>query len=130
MAEKPGDKFDDDESITPETRVLRRIPPGRFVEDRDGPRPQSDNFSNHDDGTGTSVDIMVEGFDPLAQLDGLDGYGLVSISVLNIRNAGLGIVPDPLPDNPHHANLQGKKTRGVKRQLALSAEWIVMPEPD
>lgn len=131
MAGKPGDQFEDDGSIPPETKVLRRIPPGRFVEDRAGPRPQTGNFSNHRDGTGTSVSIFVEGGNPLKLLEGHDGYALVSLTVRDIRDAGLGIVRNPITGgDQNHAHIQGKKTGEAKRHLTLSAEWIVMPEPD
>ena len=131
MAGKPGDKLEDDGSILPETRVLRRIPPGRSVEGSDGPRPQSGNFSNSPDGTGTSVTILAEGIDPLELLEGHDGFALVSLSVQDIRDAGLGIVREPIVGGDQkHAHIQGKKTGGAKRYLALSAEWVVMPKPD
>ena len=130
-AEMDGDEFDDDGSIPSEAKVLRRIPPGRFVEDRDGPRPQSDNFSNSPDGTGTSVTILAEGIDPRELLEGHDGFGLVSLSVQDIRDAGLGIVRKPIVGgDQNHAHIQGKKKKKIERQLAGAAEWIVMPEPD
>ncbi|MCH9049906.1 MAG: hypothetical protein IIA72_02305 [Proteobacteria bacterium] len=127
MAGKRGDQFEDDETISLETRVLRRIPPGRVVKNNTNLRPQSDNFSNHPTGTGTSVSIFVEGSDPLDLLEGHEGFGLVSLTVQDIRDAGLGIIRNPTPDDPNHAHIQGEKNRRVKRRLAKAADWIAAP---
>ena len=127
MAGKPGDKPHDDETVSPETRVLRRIPPGRIVKNDPNQRPQSDNFSNHNSGTGTSVSILQEGRNPLDLLEGHEGYGLVCLTVRDNRAAGLGIVRKPLRDDPDHAHIQGEKTRKVKRRLAEAAVWIRRP---
>ena len=128
MPTKPGDIFGDDETISPETVVLRRIPPGRIVSDGLDQRPQSGNFSNHPDGTGTSVSILAEGRDPLDVLEGLEGFGLVKLTVKDIRDAELGIVHHPLPDDPLHAHIQGSKTTARKRRLAMASIWIKRPE--
>ena len=88
MPAKPGDIFNDDETISPQTEVLRRIPPDRIVLDEPDHRPQSGNFSNHSDGTGTSVSILAEGRNPLDVLEDLEGFGLVKLTVQDIRDAG------------------------------------------
>lgn len=127
MPAKPGDIFDDDETISPQLFVLRRIPPGRIVLSDTGQRPQSNNFSNHPDGTGTSVSILVEGRNPSDVLDGHEGFGLVQLKVEDIRDAGLGIVSAPLSEDPYHAHIQGVKTRSRLRRLAKAAIWIKKP---
>ena len=127
MAGNRGDQFEDDQTISLETRILRRIPPGKIVKKDPNQRPQSDNFSNHPTGTGTSVSILVEGSDPLDVLEGHEGFGLVSLTVQDIRDAGLGIVRHPTSDDPNHAHIQGEKNRHVKRRLAKAAVWIVLP---
>ena len=127
MAAKPGDVYDHDETISPETKVLRRIPPDKIVEGDPNQRPQSGNFSNHRNGTGTSVSIWVEGTDPLNLLAEHEGFGVVSLTVRDIRDAGLGIIRAQSPDDPHHAHIQGKKTSAARRGLAEAAVWIRRP---
>jgi hypothetical protein len=131
MAVKSGDVDDDDVSIPDEMRVLRRIPPGMTApKDANSRRPSSDNFCNDpEDGSGTSVDLWDGTEDPLASLEGHDGFGLVSITVGEIRATGLGVCPAPLDDNPRHAVIQGRKTDGIMRRLARASVWIREPAP-
>lgn len=70
---------------------------------------------------------MAEGRNPLDVLDGYEGFGLVQLTVKDIRDADLGIVPVPLLNDPHHAQIQGKKTRARMRYLAEAAIWIKRP---
>jgi|GEM_PF-4445413 len=74
-------------------------------------RLRSDAFSNHPDGSGTSVDILEDDWSAEHSLAGHPEFGLVSIPVGEVRDVELGIIRVPLPDNPHHAHLQGKKTQ-------------------
>ena len=126
MAAPPnGDELKDDSKISSDTKVLRRIPPEKIK-----PKtriPSSDNFSNHYDGSGTSVTIWADGVTPDDVLKDHESFGLVALTVAEIRAQGLGIIRAPLPDNPNHAHLQGKKTTGKKRRLAAAAEWIREP---
>lgn len=129
MAPRSGDEFDDDVSIPSEIRVLRRIPRGRTAPRGDGSiRPSSDCFTNDPhDGSGMSVDIWDGTTDPMESLKGHDGFGLVSLSVAEIRKLGLGICREPLPGNPRHAVIQGKKTDSRKNKLARASEWVAEP---
>lgn len=74
-----------------------------------------------------SVD-MDEGQNPMDSLRGYDGFGLVALRVGALKSLGLRIVPAPLPENPHHAEVTGAKTRGKKRQIAKAAEWLFLPD--
>lgn len=131
MPGSPGDVFADDPSISDEARVLRRIPPGQVVNVPPTDRPRSDAFSNSPDGTGTSVDIWEEGWNSKDTLVDHENFGLVSLTVRNIRDAELGIVRNRIPGNPHHALIQGKKTKGKQRSLAKASQWIKRPDlPD
>lgn len=38
-----------------------------------------------------------------------------------------GIMRKPLPEEPAHAEVFGKKTRGVKRAFAKHCDWIILP---
>ena len=127
MVGQSGDQIDDDASILPDTRVLRRIPPGRVAKKTPTKRPQTDNFKNSRDDTGTSVSVWEKANSPDKVLRGHKGFGLVSLTVGDIRDAGLGIVRAPNPEDPHHAHIQGKKTGAAKRGLAKAAVWISRP---
>lgn len=129
MAPKSGDEFDDDFSVPSETRLLRRIPPRRISPKGDGSfRPNSDCFANDpNDGTGMSVDIWVEGLDPLLCIQGHEGFGLVWFSVADIRRLGMGVCQEPLEENERHALIQGKKTHGRKRAIAHASSWVAIP---
>ena len=129
----PGSEHRDDLTITAETRILRRIPPGRSwvqLDPESGDfQPTSGNFDNHDSGTGTSVDIWEGDRTPENMLtDEHRGFGVVSLTVEEIRCQGLGVIRWPEPDNPFHALLQGPKPGKVKKSLKRSARWEIQPQ--
>ncbi len=130
----PGDDNHNDRTIDSGLRVLRRIPPGKITKDLAGgpSRPQSGNFENHPDGSGTSVDIWEAQRVPTDLLqDGLEAFGVVSLSIEDIRQLDLGVIRWPLDGNPHHAHLQGRKTGGKRKRLAKLANWeIPIPNAD
>lgn len=128
MACSSSDECADDPAISPETKLLRRIPPGRWRKDASDPRPDSDNFSIDQDGTGTSVDIWEGELPPEECLEGHEGFGLVSIKVEDVLNAGLTVRRIPIDGNDHHAEIQGKRNKRVKRKLAAASRWIKRPD--
>lgn len=125
MSVPPGDCTKDDKDIPDSACLLRRIPP-YGIKGNPG-RPNSSNFGNSPDGTGTSVDILEQDREPGDSLAGHDGFGLVSVTAGDLRSLGLGIIRIPLPGNPHHAHIQGPKSRSIKRKIAECAEWVVHP---
>jgi hypothetical protein len=128
--EKPGDIFRDDPSIPDDMRVLHRIPPGRVVEAED--RPNSSNFDNSRDGSGTSVDLMEDEEQPTRTLADFPDFGLVSITVGELRALNLGVVRDPIKGddqnkpNDKHALIQGNKKK-AKQKIARQCKWITYP---
>jgi len=128
----PGDEDQDDSSIPDDAKVLRRIPPSHVVKNDSTGRPQTRDFDNSPDGSGTSVRIWADGTDPLDVLKDHDDFGLVFITAKDIRDNDLGIIldPDPDPNDPHHALIQGKKKSGRKKRLASAAIWIKKPNPE
>lgn len=128
VAHKSGDEYDDDPSIPPKAQLLRRIPPWQLPNvNGGGEAPRSDAFSNHPDGSGTSVDILEDDWSPEKTLAGYSSFGLVSILAEEVRSVGLGVIRARIPNNPHHAHIQGKKTKSIKRQLAKHCRWIREP---
>jgi hypothetical protein len=125
MPEQSGDIFDDDPSIPANTKILRRIPAFHYHAPED--RPASPAFNNSPDGSGTSVDIMASDEQCAKTLQGHEDFGLVSLTVGQIRSVGLGIKRAPVDGNPQHAILLGPKKR-VGRKLAMMAVWVKRPE--
>ena len=126
MPQKPGEVFKDDPTIPPEMRVLHRVHPNNYVDSED--RPASSEFDNSSDGSGTSADLMEDDDQPERTLAGHEGFGLVALTVADIRAAGLGVVRNPVEGNPQHVLIQGPKKRAAKRTLARQAEWIKRPD--
>ncbi|MFH1920395.1 MAG: hypothetical protein ABIP48_10985 [Planctomycetota bacterium] len=55
-----------------------------------------------------------------------DGFGLVALNAGFVRGRGqtVGLYNDDA-DDPEHAYVAGKKTKGVKRAFCKNAEWLV-----
>ncbi len=122
----------DDPQLSDDQRVLRRVPPDWVVIEQD--RPRSQNFHNHADGSGTSVDVWELNRNPVDMIQNFNGFGVVSLSIGQIRDIGiaeghhLGVIRWPLKDNPRHAHIQGRKTRKIRGELARRAQWEIRPE--
>ena len=125
-----GDEDADDAAIADDVVVVRRIPPGRWYH-ADDERPHSDNFANSPDGSGTSVDIVDPDYSLTVAISALPpGFGAVLVKVSDIRAAGLGIVRNPIPGNPFHATMQGKKRESVRKRLCKSCRTSWAKKPD
>lgn len=74
-----------------------------------------------------SVDIAEGDWTPERSLVGHEGYGLVALTVADLRAAGQQLIRDPIPDNPHHGVVQGEKTLARRRQMAKAARWVIRP---
>lgn len=125
--------YRDDPAIPDEAQLFRRIPPWHFIRDENvgKTRPSSAAFEDHPNGSPMSVilaDTLAEtGRIPETILAGHEGFALVTFSVELARECGQGVARDPLPDEPAHAVVFGKKTQGVKKKLARGASWVVKP---
>lgn len=123
----------DDPSIADDDPLWRRIPPRHFKRDQPGGvlRPASAAFDNHPDGSPMSVvlgkQVLKGGRSPADFLANFPGYGLVSFPAGLARKHRQFVVRSPLPDEPAHAEVHGKKTRGTKRALAKGCSWLIAP---
>lgn len=127
--------YTDDPTILDGAELWRRIPPWHFIKDENlgQIRPSKAAFDNHPNGSPMSVvlaDVVAEaGRGPDAVLAGHKGFALAAITARLARECQQGIAREPLPDEPAHAMVFGKKTDGVKKRLARGAHWVV-PPPD
>lgn len=124
--------YEDDAAVQTEHHLWRRIPPQHFVPDETTKtiRCSSAAFSD----TGGSPMSVVWGEMVLAGgrvrehiLVRHDGFGLASITAGLARENQQIVSPDPLPDEPAHYLVVGKKTRSVSRKFSKSAHWEVPP---
>jgi hypothetical protein len=125
--------YRDDSTISDEAELWRRIHPKQW--ELDGNlgriRPVSGAFDDPSDGTPMSVDLadvyIQMGQGPEAALIGYEEFALAAITARLIRECGLGVARQPLPENPAHAVVFGKKSQKIRRKLAREARWVVPP---
>jgi hypothetical protein len=119
----------DDASIPDDAELWRRIPPWHIHDDvkLGRVRPASAAFDDDPDGQPMSVTLGAESSGPEYVLAGHERFALAAITAGQARACGLRVVRDPLPDNPAHALVIGRKTESVMRRLARGAAWVVPP---
>lgn len=131
----PMHEYADDPSILNEEALWRRIPPGWVVWDhnRGTARPSSQAFRDDSDGSPMSVflaAVMQEiGRGPYDAIAGHTGYALAWMTAGLARRCEQGVARDPLPDEPAHGVVFGKKTRSARKTFAREAAWVI-PPPD
>jgi hypothetical protein len=124
----------DDTTIADDAELWRRIHPNHIVRNDSlgGRRISRAAFTDSTDGTSMSVVIgevvVSSGRDPQSVIGGREGFSLAAITAGLARTLGQGVVRRPLPEEPAHAEVFGKKTRSVQRSLAKAATWIVAPD--
>jgi hypothetical protein len=78
-----------------------------------------------------ALSSLANGLEAEGVLEGLGEYGLVSVTVREVRQLGLGVVmaerPQLGPIGVAHAHVHGKKTGGRKNVLAKGCSPIVWP---
>jgi hypothetical protein len=121
--------YEDDHTIPDNADLWRRIHPTQIIDDDNQrrTRPTPAAFTDSTNGSPMSVVIAAECDGPDRVLAGHERYGLASFKAQVARESGLGIVRDPLPDQPAHALVFGPKSKKVQSQLAKAAEWVVLP---
>lgn len=129
------DEWRDDPSVLDSENLWRRIHPAHIVPDanRGSLRPSSAAFGDSEDGSPMSVYLssLVQQSDrrPADLLSDWRSFGLASIGAGNVRLLHLGVVRDPLPEEPAHGLVTGPKPRSVQRKLAKASTWVILPSP-
>lgn len=126
-----------DSSVAPEHHVWRRIPADQW-QLRDGElRPISGTFQNSSDGSGMSIHLSeiahVHSLEPRDLLPGnkfAKDFGMVDLAASALYNDSQVIIPDPLHNDPSHANVIGNKTGGRRRRWSKLAMVLFLPGQD
>jgi hypothetical protein len=128
-----GQPYSNDTSIADEADLWRRISPIWMILDENLGvwRVSSAAFDDSRDGTPLSVllaEVVVAGGRSAQDLlSRFPGYCLAAITAGIARGCGQGVARTPLPEEPAHASVFGRKTKGVKKKLAKAATWVVAP---
>lgn len=122
-------EYTDDPTIPDAANLWRRIPPFHCIWDANvgRVRPSSAAFDDDPDGSPMSVVLAEESSDPQSVLAGHEGFALASFKAGLARECRLGIARDPLPEQPAHALVLGRKTKSVMRRLAKGSSWVIAP---
>src|SRR5262245_50536515 len=110
----PDPPFVDDGTISDEDYVLRRIPKTQRVTDPKVAgriRPSSGAFDDSSNGSPLSMTLASQCSNPESLVDGLEGVGVVRVSVRDLRALGQGFVRDPTESDPGHVLVFGNKTQ-------------------
>lgn len=125
---------EDDKTIPDDAELWRRIPPMHIVPDgnRGGMKISSAAFEDHPNGSPMSVilgqEVLASGRDAPSVLQGLEAFSLASITTGLARALEQGVVRRPLPEEPAHAEVFGRKSKSTRRKLAKAANWIIAPD--
>ena len=129
----------DDNSILDEHGLLRRVPPWpnmiKYNENLHIYHPTSACFGDKDGGAELSVDLQQSVLDSGGTIQDcikdIPEFGLCKLTAGYVRhelNPAQAVRRDPLPKNPHHALIIGKKTKSVQRNMAKNAEMLIQPK--
>lgn len=126
-------EYSNDTTISGEEVLWRRIPPWHVVFDKNlgRSRPKSSAFDNHTDGTPMSIflaSVVKQGKrDARDTLVNHEGFALAAVTAKLARDLDQCVCRDPLPDEPAHGLVAGKKTKRVKKTFAKEARWEIKP---
>jgi len=125
-------EYVDDASVSGDEKLWRNIPPWHIVRGKDGKlRASSAAFCDSEDGSPMSVTLQSlayeRGLPAESAIKGLKGFALAAITAGLARSRGQGIQRDPVPENPAHALVFGKKTKSTRTAFAVGATWVIQP---
>lgn len=126
-------EYVDDFTIRDDAELWRRIKPIWVVPDknRGGWRISSAAFQNQKGWGGFSVaiarEVEVAGRTVEDFLGTHRDYGVASLTAGFVRGLGRGIERQPVEDEPAHAVVFGKDTKGIRRAFSKAAQWVLEP---
>jgi hypothetical protein len=115
-----------DPNIPDEERLFRRIKLVQIVKaDDGGTRVSSAAFSNPELSVTLEGTMRAAGREPEDSLKDNPNDLLMSITAGLCRLHRQVVGPDPLPEEPAHGYVFGKKTKSIQRELRDAAGWVV-----
>lgn len=120
--------FIDDPNIQAAERLFRRIPSAWVDWDERGNALISSAAFKHEELSINLESLMRrDGRPPEDAIRNYPRYGLAAITAAHARSLNQAVAPDPLPDEPAHGVVYGKKRGSVGGKLRDGAQWIVRP---
>ena len=125
----------DDPTIPDDVLLWRRIRKVDIKNLGDGNfRPKSSCFSDSSGDTSEESSMSMTlagelGMSPEEYLTNWNEEGLISLSAGQLRNYNLAIKRSKSIDgkDPAHVSVIGKKTKPIKRKLAIESKWVILP---
>jgi len=121
----------DHDGIAAGDGVIRRISTNQIVTDRSGQKRISSIAFKPSSGlsAGMSVDFEVQiaeaGLDARTFVTTPYWTGSVWFTAGQVRQLGLLVGSDPIPQNPYHGEVWGIRTKAQQKQLQALAIWFV-----
>lgn len=119
----------DDLSIPQDAGLLRRIHPDQVIRDRNTGelRPSSAAFKDPNLSVDVETLLQAAGLDWHFSVKDYSGYSLVRFVARSARDRGLAVVSAPLPNNPAHAEVVGKRALGRQTHFVMLPNGSVSP---
>lgn len=118
----------DDGSIPDADWLLRRVHPAQVVTDGNTgkPRPSSAAFKDPEMSVDSEGLLRDAGLDWRFSVKDHPEHSLVRLQAGTARKYSQAIVPEPLPDNPAHVLVCGKKSPGTANRLRDASVWVAI----
>jgi hypothetical protein len=121
--------FVNDDTVADAERLLRRVPPYWWIYDGNLGclRPTTAAFDDEEMSVALASSLLECNQALTSVLAGHDQYALVAITAGLARHCNQAVARDPLPDQPHHAVVFGKKPRSVLKTFKRQCVCIFDP---
>lgn len=118
----------DDGSVPDDDWLHRRIHPSQVVTDGNTGklRPSSAAFKDPEMSVDSEYLLHRAGLDWRFSLKDHPEHSLVRFRAGIARKNSLSVVPDPLPRNPAHVMVRGRKSPGTANRLRDASEWVAI----
>lgn len=125
----PDAPYKDDPTIPDHAELWRRIPPRHFfLDENEGRwRPSSAAFDDVEMSVALAEVVVTASGGPETVLAGHPGYALAALSAGRARECDQAVARDPLPDEPAHAIVYGRKSKSIRVRFARECVWVVPP---
>lgn len=121
----------DDGTIPDTACLLRRVHPSQVVEDKNVGEFRASSGAFKDQEMSVDVEPMLDaaGLNWSFSLRNHPEHSLVRFRAGDARALGQAVVHSPIPDNPAHAEVKGKKSPGTANRLMQASSPVVIKPP-